>query len=75
MSIERASPDQQGASQPQQPYFNDIVWDMASQLLPDDVMVEGTLLPNVSDAKGNVNVSLTIDAWEGPVRSLSQHLP
>jgi hypothetical protein len=77
MSIERSSPNQQGASlaQPPQPHFNDTIWDMASQLLPDDGLVESMLLPNVSNAKRDVNVALTIDAWEGPVRSLSQHLP
>lgn len=64
MSVGRASSNRQEATQqqPQQPYSSDIVWNMPTQLPPDDALLNSMFPLNVSSTEGGVNVALTIDA-------------
>jgi hypothetical protein len=61
MSVGGTSPNQHEATQPQQSYSNDIIWNTASQLPPHDVIVENMFPPNVSIMKVKVIIGLTID--------------
>lgn len=75
MSVGRASSSQQEETQEtQKPYSNDMVWDTATQLPPDDALLDGMFPPNVSNTEGEVNVALTINACKGSVQSLFKHI-